>query len=154
MKARKTIISFLIFAVIFMSGTFVLLIHFDSPLALAQPAIEKRAESKSRMVIVSHLGELLQDSRYIGETVRYKIYYMNDSRQKADIGIFVKPEDRLIQIKVFNRGRYEEGTQTIVWEIRQVAPKQGGFVEFEGVIDEGVRGLRRLASISTVLEMT
>jgi hypothetical protein len=149
MKARKTIISFLIFAVIFASGTFVLLIHLESPLALAQPVIEKRAESKSRMVIVSHLGELLQDTRYIGETVRYKIYYMNDSRQKADIGIFVKPEDRLIQIKVFNRGRYEEGTQTIVWEIRQVAPKQGGFVEFEGVIDEGVRGLRRLALVHT-----
>lgn len=96
------------------------------------------AEATNSKAIVSHLGELTDDIRYVGEVIRYKIYYQNTStgQPSTDIGIVDKLDANLSQVTVFNGGKYDKMAHAVIWEIDNVASGQGNFVEFEAVIGE------------------
>ena len=71
------------------------------------------------------------DLRYAGETIRYRIYYRNNSRQQTDTRIIDRLDNGLEQINVFNNGSHIKSENMIVWEINDVPAETGGFVEFE-----------------------
>ncbi len=90
-----------------------------------------------RKVIVTHLGEVIKEARYVGETIRYKIYFANHSRQKADVGIVDRLDPNLGEVVPLNHGMYDRINHLVAWKIEKVPPGGGGFVEFEAVIGGG-----------------
>ncbi len=87
-----------------------------------------------RKAILSHLGELTQDTRAEGDRIRYRIHYTNATSAAADIVITDVVNASLTNITVLNRGRYNLRTRTITWTLDAVAAGQTGFVEWEAVI--------------------
>jgi uncharacterized repeat protein (TIGR01451 family) len=90
-----------------------------------------------RKAIVSHLGEVTQDTRTIGDTVRYRIYYDNGTSSTADVVITDPLDKGLSQVKVFNEGQYDPAKHTITWRVKRTPPWLRTFVEFEAVIGPG-----------------
>jgi len=88
----------------------------------------------SSKVIVSHVGEVTQDVRAVGEVIKYKVYFSNNSKQQADIVIMDKLDTNLSQITVFNNGMYDEQDHYVIWEIGDVPVGEDVSVEFEAVI--------------------
>lgn len=89
-----------------------------------------------RKVIISNSGELTKDTRYVGETIRFRIYFPRSGRDLVitkDLVITDQLDKGLSEIKVFNKGVYEPETHTITWKI---TPKllRRTYVEFEAVI--------------------
>jgi len=91
-------------------------------------------EFTNSKAIVSHAGEVTQDVRAIGEVIKYKVYFHNNSKQRADILIMDKLDTNLSQVTVFNNGMYDEQDHSVIWEIGGVPVGKGGSVEFEAVI--------------------
>lgn len=87
-------------------------------------------------VIVSHRGELTEDMRATGDTIRYRIYFKNTAQLAADI-VITDPLDRgLTQITPFNHGQYDPQTHTITWAAKGVRPGRQTVVEFEAVVGQ------------------
>jgi len=105
-------------------------------------------EPTSNKVIVSHRGQLTQDVGYAGDVTRYRINYVNDSTQQADITILDTLDPNLTQVTALDNGAYDEQDHTVIWEAVDVTAGQAGSVQFEAVIKEA--GLiRNQASIQT-----
>jgi hypothetical protein len=66
-----------------------------------------------RKVIVSHVGEIERDTMFVGDTVKFRVYYKNSSRKTASIGIVDRLDSGLKDIKVFNTGWYDR-TQEVL----------------------------------------
>lgn len=92
-----------------------------------------------KKVIVTKLGEVTRDARYVGETFRYRIYYANNSKRKADVGIVDRLDANLGSVTPFNGGTYDSTNHRVVWIIEGVSPGSGGTVRFEASIDGGER---------------
>ncbi len=88
-----------------------------------------------RKVIISHLGELTQDMRTVGDLIRYRIYYDNPTRARVDVVITDKLARNLSRVTALNGGRYDQRTRTATWKIPGLLARQGAFVEVEAVID-------------------
>ncbi|RPI53123.1 MAG: hypothetical protein EHM49_04675, partial [Deltaproteobacteria bacterium] len=87
-----------------------------------------------KKVIITNFGEVIKEARYVGETIRYKIYFANNTKQKADVGIVDRLDPNLGKIVPLNSGFYDKTNHLVTWKIEKVPPGGGGFVEFEAVI--------------------
>lgn len=85
-------------------------------------------------VIVSQVGEVTQDVRAVGEVIKYKVYFRNNSDQQADIVITDKLDTNLSHVAVFNDGIYDEQNHSVIWKIGDILGGQNVSVEFEAVI--------------------
>ncbi|MBN1246778.1 MAG: hypothetical protein JXC32_03930 [Anaerolineae bacterium] len=94
-----------------------------------------------KKVILSPLGELTRDTRTVGDTIGYRIYYDNPTKLATDLVITDSLDKGLTRIRPGSGGRYDRATHTITWRVTDVAPWQRGFVEFTAVI--GRAGLIR-----------
>ncbi|UCE73701.1 MAG: hypothetical protein JSV56_11845 [Methanomassiliicoccales archaeon] len=88
----------------------------------------------NKKVIVSHIGEVIHDTRYVDDSIRYRIYYVNNLNQNNDLTIIDELDAHLSIVKVFNNGKYDKQSHMVIWEIKNVAAGQGGFVEFEAIV--------------------
>lgn len=88
-----------------------------------------------RKVIVSHLGELLQDTRTVGDSTKYRIYYDNLTRTRANIVITDQLDKNLSHIHPLNGGQYDQQTHTVTWEVSGLMARQSGYVELEATIN-------------------
>lgn len=92
-----------------------------------------------RKAIVSHLGEVTQDTRAEGDQIRFRIHYTNITPATADIIIRDTVNASLTRVTVSNDGRYDVRTRTIAWEIKAVGPGRTGFVEWEATVGSAGR---------------
>lgn len=95
------------------------------------------SELPVKKVINTNLGEVIKEARYVGETIRYKIYFANNTKQKANVGIVDRLDPNLGKVVPLNRGFYDKTNHLVAWKIEKVPPGEGGFVEFEAVISGG-----------------
>ncbi|MCB9288810.1 MAG: hypothetical protein H6560_15995 [Lewinellaceae bacterium] len=103
-------------------------------------------EQMNRKVIVTEVGEITQETRFEGERTKYRIYFFNELKKRADIRIEDKLDSGLSDISPLNEGAYSETGHVITWLIRGVEPKGNGFVEFEAVLGKADT-IRNKASI-------
>ena len=87
-----------------------------------------------KKVIITNFGEVIKEARYVGETIRYKIYFANNTKQKADVGIVDRLDPNLGKVVPLDSGFYDKTNHLVTWKIEKVPPGGGGFVEFEAVI--------------------
>ena len=87
-----------------------------------------------RKVIVSHLGEVTQDTRTIGDRIRYRIYYQDRTRVGTNIVITDPLDKNLSEVIVIGSGQYDRRTHTVTWEISNLLPRRDNYVEFEATI--------------------
>jgi len=73
-------------------------------LCFCTPKPETEPKFTNSKVIVTHLGEVDHNIKYIGETIKYKIYYLNTTKEKANIIITDKLDPNLTNITVHNEG--------------------------------------------------
>lgn len=88
------------------------------------------------MVIVSHVGEVTVAVRSVGEVVKYRIYYQNNTTQQTDIGITDKLDKILSQVTPFNGGSYDESEHTVTWKVTNVPTGESGYVELVAVVGD------------------
>jgi hypothetical protein len=114
-----------------------------------------------KKVIVSNRGEITQDIRNVGDSVRFRIYYASRTKISATAVIIDKLDAALTDVKVFHNGHYDLETHTITWEVSptSIPPlKRRSYVEFEAVIEKGnsisnqalIEGLKRKIKSNTV----
>jgi hypothetical protein len=83
-----------------------------------------------KKVILSALGEVTRDTRTIGDTFRYRIYYSPPLRAAREIVITDRLPLGLSQVTVFHGGRYNARKRTIAWQITTFSPRRKAYVEF------------------------
>ena len=98
------------------------------------PIVPEKPEVKSRKVINSPHGEVIKDIRYPGDTVRFKIYFKNESKQEINITITDKLDRNLSRVNVMQNGKYDSRKHQVSWLINNVMPGKGGSVEFNAVV--------------------
>ncbi|MEW6601975.1 MAG: C25 family peptidase propeptide domain-containing protein, partial [Nitrospirota bacterium] len=96
----------------------------------------KPGQEQIRKQIVSHIGEVTEDSRFLGDSVTFKIYYKNTSRKKVTIGIIDDVPIGLTDVKPTQNGRYDANSNIILWELKDVEAGKGGFVEFQATTNK------------------
>jgi len=90
-------------------------------------------------VIVTHLGEVINDTKDAGEIATYKIYYTNTAKVKAYVRIVDKLDQGLSDVKVLNPGKYFSNEHLIVWDLGVIGAGKKGTVEFTAKVgDSGV----------------
>ena len=87
-----------------------------------------------KKVVISHLGELTNDTRTVGDHIRYRIYYGGSRLINREITIVDQVDKHLGQIAVLNDGVYEEATRTVSWTVPTRRSKDA-YVEFECVVE-------------------
>ncbi len=100
-----------------------------------------------RKVIVSQVGELTQDARTVGDSIRYRIYFPNETRVRSEVVITDKLPKGLSGVTVYQGGEYDPSTRTATWSLKGFRPARESFVEVEAVIGE-VQELRNVAALS------
>lgn len=89
--------------------------------------------------IISHLGEVTEDSRTVGDRVRYRIYYGSYPAlpvlPSREITIVDTVDENLSGIKVFHDGSYDPVAGTITWTVPAIRFKRDAYVEFEAVVE-------------------
>lgn len=100
----------------------------------AKKAKVARTKPALRNAIISHLGELTQDTRAVGDRIRYRIYYANTTRNEVDILITDVLDKGLAHVTVLNGGRYNTRSRAVTWTLTAVPPGHSGFVELEAII--------------------
>ena len=103
-------------------------------------------EVPTRKVIITNSGEVTKDACYVGETIRYKIYFANNSKRTADIHIIDRLDPNLGKVVPLNNGLYDKNKHLVSWTIKKVPAGTGGAVEFEGAAS-GVGSIRNRALI-------
>jgi hypothetical protein len=88
------------------------------------------------LVIASHVGEVTQETRCVGEQIRYRIYYQNDSAGPADIVITDGVPSALSELVPLDDGQVDQATRTITWKVADVSAGGGGHVEFAALIGD------------------
>lgn len=96
---------------------------------------KKNPSVKSRKVINSPHGEVIRDVRYPGDTVHFKVYFKNESRQAVTITLTDQLDGNLSHIQVMQNGTYNSGTHQIRWLVKNVMPGKGGYVEFHAMVE-------------------
>lgn len=94
----------------------------------------KPEKERIRKVIVSHVGELERDTRFVRDKVKFRVYYKNSSKKSADIGIVDRLDSGLEDIRVFNTGWYHRANHAVIWLVRNVSAGGSGFVQFEATL--------------------
>ena len=115
-------------------GLTVMLIFFCLVVFQSCQTSPKKLEVKSRKVINSPHGEVIQDARYPGDTVQFKIYFKNESRQEVNIRITDQLDSNLSHVQVMQNGKYDSVTHRVSWFIENVMPGKEGSVEFHAVV--------------------
>lgn len=87
-----------------------------------------------RKVIRSHLGEVTQDHRTIGDPIRYRIYYDTVLPAARTMSITDKVGPGLEAVKPRNGGVYDPSTRTITWTIKDRPSFKKSYVEFGAVV--------------------
>jgi hypothetical protein len=86
-----------------------------------------------RKVIVSHLGEVLEDTRTVGDRIRYRIIFQ-PVRTGIECQISDVLDEGLTDVTVFGRGRYNPKTHTATWMVVTERPGQVVRLELEATI--------------------
>jgi hypothetical protein len=89
-----------------------------------------------KKVILTHMGEVTQDIRIVGDYIRYRIYY--GSRSKfiySEMTIVDHVDEHLGKIAVFSDGVYDEVTRTVSWTVPVRRLRKDVYVEFEAVVE-------------------
>lgn len=89
----------------------------------------------SRKVVNSIQGEVVEDVRYLGDTLRFKVYYRNEGKHPIDVLIRDQADRKLTEVTVFNKGEYDAVSGQVSWNIKNVQPGLGGFVEFKAKVE-------------------
>ena len=93
----------------------------------------------NRKIIESPLGEIVKDTRFIGDKVVFKIYYKNITNTKANISIVDRLDDGLSRVIVNGGGELNVTDKIIIWEIKDVNPGVTGYVSFAAILNkEGI----------------
>jgi hypothetical protein len=90
-----------------------------------------------KKVIRSHLGEVTQDHRTVGDRIRYRIYYGSQRIARPinpEITIIDQVDKNLEKITVFNDGVYDLPSRTIRWIVPARRASRNPYVEFEAVV--------------------
>lgn len=98
------------------------------------PPQKPKPDYTASKVIVSYVGEVTQDVRAVGEVIKYKVSFSNNSIQQVDIVITDKLDTNLSHVIVFNNGMYDERDHSVIWKIGDVPVGKDISVEFEAVI--------------------
>lgn len=99
---------------------------------------KKEKVDPNRKVLESHMGEIVKDTRFVGDKVVFKIYYKNISNTKTTIGIIDVLDDGLKEIVVNNGGTFNTRSKTIIWKLKDIDPGTEGSVSFSAKLaDEG-----------------
>ncbi len=87
-----------------------------------------------KKVILSHLGEVTQDFRTVGDTIRYRIYYGSTRASLTNHEMIISDDvdARLENIQVFNDGVFDAASRTITWTVPARRLKKA-YVEFEAI---------------------
>jgi len=88
----------------------------------------------NKKVLVTNQGEIIEDTRYPGEEIKFKIYYWNKTNASSTIVIVDTISTVLENIRVSDDGNYIENRQIAYWVIKNVAADQKGTVEFKANI--------------------
>ncbi len=94
---------------------------------------DTEAQIEASKVILSHLGETAQDARMVGDSIRYRIYYVDNSNggEDSDLVILDKLDPALLGVSAHDGGVYDVDSHAVYWVIEGVGPGDGGFVEVE-----------------------
>jgi hypothetical protein len=87
-------------------------------------------------VIVSHVGEVTEEVRCVGEPIRYRIYYQNDTVDPADVIITDQVHGALSEVTPLNDGAYDEGARVITWKVAGAPAGGRGYGEFTAFVGE------------------
>lgn len=101
-----------------------------------------------KKVIITNSGEVTKNACYVGETIRYKIYFANNSKRSADVHIIDRLDPNLGKVVPLNNGLYDKSRHLVTWTIKKVPAGTGGSVELEGVAS-GVGSIRNRALLKT-----
>lgn len=88
-----------------------------------------------KMVVVSHLGELTSAPCTVGDTLRFRIYYSDATRQRGAITLADQLAEGLTYVRSSGRGRYNRATRTVTWELPGTSPVRGAFVDVEARVE-------------------
>ncbi|RPH33844.1 MAG: hypothetical protein EHM93_03260 [Bacteroidales bacterium] len=104
---------------------------------------QKISRLANKKVIVTPLGELNEITKYPGETVTFRIYYVNTQSKITDVNIIDTIHPLLKNVELLNEGKYLKGSglpvkneRIAVWIIPNVDPKKGGYIEFTGEVSD------------------
>jgi len=95
------------------------------------PAPAPVREPKTKLVIISHLGEVTRDARYVGEEIRYRIYFAAIPAAPATLTIEDRLEPGLKFLRAHNGGTYDPTARTVTWRVEESSRPRGAFVEFD-----------------------
>jgi len=101
------------------------------PSIIGRPSI-RLLNKEFKMVIVSHLGEVTREVKYVGETVWFRIYIPFIPATRYGLQITNQIDQRLKVISISQGGQYSSGTRTIIWRVG--GPRtftRGRYVEFK-----------------------
>ncbi len=89
-----------------------------------------------KIAILSHLGELTRDTRVVGDTIRYRIYYSNSLLARSNCVIIDQLDSGLTKITAFNNGVYNRRNHTVTWNLPSSTGQRGKYVELEAVLSQ------------------
>lgn len=87
-----------------------------------------------KKVIVSHRGEVLRDTRTVGDRIRYRIYYSARFAPGARYVIGDPLDKGLTDVVVFDDGKYDPQKHLVTWAVKQEPLGRGAVLEFEATI--------------------
>ena len=88
-----------------------------------------------KKVIVSHRGEVLEDTRIAGDRIRYRIRYSARLEQGARQVISDRLPKGLTDVEVFDGGTYDPLKHTVTWPMRpHPVSLMGTMLEFEATL--------------------
>lgn len=81
---------------------------------------------------ISHLGEVTQDTKYVGDVVHFRIYIPALPFTRYNIEIINELDKNLNYLSSTKGGKYDPGTRRITWEIEGHRPiVRRSFIEFQ-----------------------
>lgn len=102
---------------------------------------QKKLELNNKKVILTPVGELVETTQYVGDNVKFRIYFKNPESQIVDVEIVDTLHPLLKNPLAYNGGVIEEVSLTarrkvavVRWIIPNVAAKGSGFVEVSGKV--------------------
>jgi len=89
---------------------------------------------KNHKTIVTLYGEVTKSTAQIGDSIRYKIYYVNSTNKESSIAITDTLDRGLQFVRASNGGSYDPSNRVISWVFPNVSAKSHGFVSISALI--------------------
>ena len=101
---------------------------------------------EGNLVIASLAGEVTDEVRGVGDQIRYRIYFRNNTAGPGDVVITDRVPDALSEVTPFNNGNFDERSRVITWKVADVPPGRREHVEFTAI----VRQIDRISNKATL----